>query len=182
MACPDDPARYPGSPCSARIDGLSPSAPTMTLRLHNNLTRQLETFTPLDPACPTLYVCGPTVYNYVHIGNARGPFARNVVAQDHDVACAHAHHAGKVCQRERARAEDAAQLAAEGLPIQAGGGFDFVLADLGVSSMQHDRGERGATEHLDGRLELVHWSTGNETQLSHATERSPEPQTESQVS
>jgi len=41
----------------------------MTLRLHNNLTRQLEPFTPLDPACPTLYVCGPTVYNYVHIGS-----------------------------------------------------------------------------------------------------------------
>jgi UDP-2,3-diacylglucosamine pyrophosphatase LpxH len=37
-------------------------------------------------------------------------------------------------------------------------------------------------EHLDGRLELVHWSTGNETQLSHATERSPEPQAESQAS
>ena len=33
----------------------------MTLRLHNNLTRQLEPFTLLDPACPTLYVCGPTV-------------------------------------------------------------------------------------------------------------------------
>jgi len=52
----------------------------MTLRLHNTLTRQLETFTPLDPACPTLYVCGPTVYNYVHIGNARGPVVFGVLA------------------------------------------------------------------------------------------------------
>ncbi len=52
----------------------------MTLRLHNNLTRQLEPFTPLDPACPTLYVCGPTVYNYVHIGNARGPVVFGVLA------------------------------------------------------------------------------------------------------
>ena len=52
----------------------------MTLRLHNTLTRQLETFVPLDPACPTLYVCGPTVYNYVHIGNARGPVVFGVLA------------------------------------------------------------------------------------------------------
>jgi cysteinyl-tRNA synthetase len=43
----------------------------MKLRLHNSLSRKLETFVPLDPARVTMYVCGPTVYNYVHIGNAR---------------------------------------------------------------------------------------------------------------
>ena len=52
----------------------------MSLRLHNNLTRRVEEFVPLDPACPTLYVCGPTVYNYVHIGNARGPVVFGVLA------------------------------------------------------------------------------------------------------
>jgi cysteinyl-tRNA synthetase len=43
----------------------------MSLHLYNSLSRRLEPFVPLDPACPTMYVCGPTVYNYVHIGNAR---------------------------------------------------------------------------------------------------------------
>jgi cysteinyl-tRNA synthetase len=43
----------------------------MSLRLYNSLTRRVEDFQPLDPALPTMYVCGPTVYNYVHIGNAR---------------------------------------------------------------------------------------------------------------
>lgn len=52
----------------------------MTLRLHNNLTRQVETFVPMDPTCPTMYLCGPTVYNYVHIGNARGPVVFGVLA------------------------------------------------------------------------------------------------------
>ena len=52
----------------------------MPLRLYNSLTRQVEPFAPLDPACPTLYVCGPTVYNYVHIGNARGPVVFGVLA------------------------------------------------------------------------------------------------------
>jgi len=52
----------------------------MSLRLHNTLTRKLEPFVPLDPACPTMYLCGPTVYNYVHIGNARGPVVFGVLA------------------------------------------------------------------------------------------------------
>ncbi len=45
----------------------------MKIRLHNSLTRRVEDFVPLDPSRVTLYLCGPTVYNYVHIGNARGP-------------------------------------------------------------------------------------------------------------
>ncbi|MBB4131610.1 cysteine--tRNA ligase [Xanthomonas sp. 3075] len=52
----------------------------MSLRLHNNLTRRIEPFAPLDPSSPTLYVCGPTVYNYAHIGNARGPVVFDVLA------------------------------------------------------------------------------------------------------
>lgn len=41
------------------------------LRLHNTLSGIKETFEPSDPARVTMYVCGPTVYNYAHIGNAR---------------------------------------------------------------------------------------------------------------
>ncbi|MFC3552189.1 cysteine--tRNA ligase [Lysobacter cavernae] len=52
----------------------------MSLHLFNSLTRRVEPFVPLDPARPTMYVCGPTVYNYVHIGNARGPVVFGVLA------------------------------------------------------------------------------------------------------
>ena len=41
------------------------------LRLHNTLTRRKEDFTPIDPKAVRLYVCGPTVYDFAHIGNAR---------------------------------------------------------------------------------------------------------------
>ena len=41
------------------------------LKLHNTLTRQKEVFTPIDASNVRLYLCGPTVYDRAHIGNAR---------------------------------------------------------------------------------------------------------------
>ncbi|HAN63426.1 MAG TPA: cysteine--tRNA ligase, partial [Rhizobiales bacterium] len=43
----------------------------MALKLYNTLTRAKEIFVPLDAADVRLYVCGPTVYDFAHIGNAR---------------------------------------------------------------------------------------------------------------
>src|SRR6187549_1819846 len=53
----------------------------MQIRLYNNRTRNLESFEPADPARVTMYLCGPTVYNYVHVGNARGPVVFDVLAR-----------------------------------------------------------------------------------------------------
>jgi cysteinyl-tRNA synthetase len=43
----------------------------MTIHLYNTLTREKEAFAPIDPGNVRMYVCGPTVYDYAHIGNAR---------------------------------------------------------------------------------------------------------------
>jgi cysteinyl-tRNA synthetase len=43
----------------------------MELRLYDTLTREKRTFAPIDPARVRMYVCGPTVYDFAHIGNAR---------------------------------------------------------------------------------------------------------------
>ena len=53
----------------------------MTLRLHNTLTRALEDFTPIDADRVRLYVCGPTVYDTAHIGNARTFSAFDLLAR-----------------------------------------------------------------------------------------------------
>ena len=42
-----------------------------SLMLYNTLTRRKEEFAPLDAKNVRMYVCGPTVYDYAHIGNAR---------------------------------------------------------------------------------------------------------------
>lgn len=51
----------------------------MQISLTNTLTRRKEPFEPADPARVTLYVCGPTVYNYAHIGNMRPPVVFDVL-------------------------------------------------------------------------------------------------------
>lgn len=43
----------------------------MTIKIYNTLTRKKEEFIPLESGKVKMYVCGPTVYNYIHIGNAR---------------------------------------------------------------------------------------------------------------
>ncbi len=43
----------------------------MTIRVYNTLSRSKEEFVPRDPGAVAMYVCGPTVYNHIHIGNAR---------------------------------------------------------------------------------------------------------------
>lgn len=49
------------------------------MKLFNTLTRQKEEFKPLVPGQVSMYVCGPTVYNYIHIGNARSAIAFDTI-------------------------------------------------------------------------------------------------------
>ncbi|WP_418152583.1 cysteine--tRNA ligase [Litorimonas sp. RW-G-Af-16] len=49
------------------------------LTLYNSLTREKEIFTPQDPTRVTMYNCGPTVYSYAHIGNARAAVVADVL-------------------------------------------------------------------------------------------------------
>ena len=49
------------------------------LTIYNTLTRKQEEFKPQTPGVVNMYVCGPTVYNYIHIGNARSAIAFDTV-------------------------------------------------------------------------------------------------------
>ena len=51
----------------------------MTLTLYNSLTRKKEVFEPQNPKRVTMYNCGPTVYSYAHIGNARAAVVADVL-------------------------------------------------------------------------------------------------------
>src|SRR5690349_13396845 len=51
------------------------------MHLHNTLSGRKELFEPQDPKRVTMYVCGPTVYSYAHIGNFRPPVVFDVLAR-----------------------------------------------------------------------------------------------------
>ncbi|MGN1399942.1 MAG: cysteine--tRNA ligase [Bacillus sp. (in: firmicutes)] len=51
----------------------------MTIKIYNTLTREKETFVPIEEGKVKMYVCGPTVYNFIHIGNARPPIVFDTV-------------------------------------------------------------------------------------------------------
>ncbi len=49
------------------------------IKIYNTLTRKKELFTPINEGKVGMYVCGPTVYNYIHIGNARSTVAFDTI-------------------------------------------------------------------------------------------------------
>ncbi|TKC14253.1 cysteine--tRNA ligase [Robertmurraya kyonggiensis] len=51
----------------------------MAIKIYNTLTRKKEDFIPLEEGKVKMYVCGPTVYNYIHIGNGRPPIVFDTV-------------------------------------------------------------------------------------------------------
>jgi cysteinyl-tRNA synthetase len=53
----------------------------MTIRIYNTLTRRVELFQPLEKGKVSIYVCGPTVYDYSHIGHARAYIAFDVIVR-----------------------------------------------------------------------------------------------------
>ena len=108
--------RYPDGavrcPCHCRVDlppglvekaGASENGSMHELYLHNSATRRKERFVPLDPQHVRMYVCGPTVYDLVHVGNARPVVVYDVLLR----AAAAALSACHLCpQHHRRRGQD----------------------------------------------------------------------------
>ena len=122
----------------------------MSLSLYNTLTRRVEPFAPLDPASPTMYVCGPTVYNYVHIGNARGPVVFGVLA-----AALRRRYGGLRYARNITDVDDKINAAAKelGTPISTitdryAAAYREDMAALGVSGEFAPDMEPEATKHI----------------------------------
>ncbi|SFK72747.1 cysteine--tRNA ligase [Lysobacter sp. cf310] len=126
----------------------------MSLHLYNSLTRRVEPFVPVDPARPTMYVCGPTVYNYVHIGNARGPVVFGVLAD-----LLRRRYGGLVYARNITDVDDKINAAAaeQRVPISAitdryAAAYREDMAALGVRAPDL---EPAATAHIDQIIAMI---------------------------
>lgn len=74
-ACLEGTASWPA------VESAPHTKPADAMRLYNSLTRSKTDFVPQDPEHVTMYVCGPTVYSFAHIGNARPAVVFDVLAR-----------------------------------------------------------------------------------------------------
>ena len=128
----------------------------MTLKIHDTLTRDKRDFVPADPKRVTMYVCGPTVYNYAHIGNFRPVVVfdvlyrvlRHIYGED---AVVYARNVTDVDDKINQKATD------EGVPIS-------VITERYLAAYHEDADALGAlrpdlepkaTEHIGAILEMI---------------------------
>jgi len=126
----------------------------MPISLYNSLTRRIEPFVPLDPNRVTVYLCGPTVYNFVHIGNARGPVVFDVL-----VKLLRRHYPRVVYARNITDVDDKINAAAveQGVPIGAitdrfAEAYRDDMAELGIAPPDI---EPHATAHIGPIIEMI---------------------------
>ena len=128
----------------------------MELKLYDTLTREKRVFTPLDPARVRIYVCGPTVYDFAHIGNARPVIVFDVLFR----LLRHLYGADKVSYvRNITDVDDKinARAAERGIPIRE-------LTEVTYRNFQEDVAALGclaptveprATEHIEEMKTLI---------------------------
>ncbi|WP_321504742.1 cysteine--tRNA ligase [Breoghania sp.] len=128
----------------------------MDLVIYNTLSRVKEVFTPLDPARVRMYVCGPTVYDYAHIGNARPVVVfdllyrllRHVYGADH---VTYARNITDVDDKINARAEAEGRTIREVTETTAA----QYHADMAALGAMLPTIEPRATEHIDDMKAMI---------------------------
>ncbi len=126
----------------------------MTIRLYNTLAREKQIFEPLDPARVTMYVCGPTVYNYAHIGNARPAVVFDLLHR-----LLRLHYDQVVYARNITDVDDKINeaAAARGVPISEISScyIDAYHADMTAIGVQLPSIEPRATENIEPMIKMI---------------------------
>jgi len=125
-----------------------------SIRLHNTLTRKKEPFQPERPGRVTMYVCGPTVYSYAHIGNARPAVVFDLLAR-----LLRRRYPKVVYARNFTDVDDKINAAAEAVGAPIG-----QIADRFINAYHEDMCALGVlapdleprvTEHIPGIIEMI---------------------------
>jgi len=125
----------------------------MTLHLYDTLRREKVEFEPLTPGKVTMYLCGPTVYNYAHIGNARPAVVFDVLARllRRDYALTFARNITDVDDKINAASVES------GRPIDEITGR-FIAAyndDMAALGVQPPDVQPRATEHIEEMVDMI---------------------------
>ena len=128
----------------------------MSLRLHNTLTRQRDVFAPLDPANVRLYVCGPTVYDRAHIGNARPVIIFDVLFRllRHQFGAAHVTYVRNITDVDDKINARAAERGVSIRELTEGTASAF-QADAAALGCLAPTIEPRATDHIDAMIAVI---------------------------
>src|SRR5471030_3288723 len=136
----------------------------MTLRLYNTLTKAKDDFVPLDAKNVRMYVCGPTVYDFAHIGNARPAIVFDVLFRllRHEFGDAHVTYARNftdVDDKINARAAEIA--AARNIAVETARAELTAVTErqyledvLALGCLDPNQMPR-ATEHIGGMIAMI---------------------------
>ena len=126
----------------------------MTIRIYNTLQRDKEIFEPGDPDRVTMYVCGPTVYNYAHIGNARPAVIFDLLYR-----LLQLHYSKVIYARNITDVDDKINTAAaeEGVPIDVVSSryTDAYHEDMAALGVGRPSIEPCATAHIEQMQEMI---------------------------
>jgi cysteinyl-tRNA synthetase len=126
------------------------------IRLYDTMAREKRVFIPADPGRVTMYVCGPTVYNRAHIGNARPAVAFDVLAR----LLRHVYGAGSLVYARNVTDIDDKIIAAaeaEGVaPSVIAERYEaFYLSDMGALGVQPPTIAPHATHHIQPMIDMI---------------------------
>ena len=126
----------------------------MTIRLYNTLSREKQEFQPIDPQRVTMYVCGPTVYNYAHIGNARPAVVFDLLHRLLDHHFPEVVYARNITDVDDKINEAAAEL---GVPIKeiSSKYTDAYHGDMAAIGVRLPSIEPRATDHIPAMIEMI---------------------------
>lgn len=126
----------------------------MTLRVYNTLTRKKEDFKPITPGKVRMYVCGPTVYDYSHIGHARSVVVFDVIARyfrENGFDVTYVRNFTDVDDKIINKANETGMTSEQ----VAEKFIDEFYIDMGALGIERADVEPRATEHIDGIINVV---------------------------
>jgi cysteinyl-tRNA synthetase len=129
---------------------------TMTIHLYNTLTREKEVFAPIDPKNVRMYVCGPTVYDYAHIGNARPVVVFDTLFRllRHTYGEAHVTYVRNITDIED-KIMDAAKASGEEISSLTARTTKYFHDDMGALNAMQPTREPRATEFVPQMVALM---------------------------